>query len=168
MSVEKEPGLTKYRNKFVHSEYGRFDSILEYKVFLAINDLLKKIDSSQIRLERQYKVSIKPKTLKFAAIAWKADFVLIHQSRGIILLIEAKGKLTNEFMLKLKMLEFLDSSSFGKVIFIFSNFKDAVNNGLKLKCPTGYIHPNNVFDSRTKGLIVQQCMAKFTLEQERT
>lgn len=53
----------------------------------------------------QYKVEVKPKTYVYPAMYWACDFAVVDTRGRPLLLIEAKGFVTNDFKAKLKFLE---------------------------------------------------------------
>lgn len=78
----------------------RFDSRLEFQIF----ELLRKhISRRNIAIHHQ--IILKPETTYSSTVSYFVDFRIIHPRNNGFLYIEAKGLLTPEALLKLKMLE---------------------------------------------------------------
>ena len=98
-----------------------FASQWEFKVY---KKLLEWFDAELIK--PQYKVEIKPKTYVYPAMYWKADFAIIGNSKQPRLLVEAKGFVTNDFKLRLKLLQYTHPELWRIVAVV----KDGVNGQL--------------------------------------
>lgn len=78
----------------------RFDSLFEYKIWQILR---RYFEPEQIC--RQVPYCIKPKTDKFPPVVWKPDFTIESPTYDRILIVEAKGFSTSEYILKLKLFE---------------------------------------------------------------
>lgn len=93
---------SKYKNKKITTKYGKFDSILEYEHFIALQNR-----RGVLGLKRQ--VRIKLGKSEACKVHYVADFVYYDTIKNIIIVFDSKGYQTDTFKLKLKWL--LDSYS---------------------------------------------------------
>jgi hypothetical protein len=97
-----------------------FASEFEYEVY---QELLRWVPKELI--ERQYKVMIKPKTFRYPAMYWTADFAILDLRTNLdstfkkpFALIEAKGFVTNDFKIRIKLLEYIQPLLYSRLVII--------------------------------------------------
>lgn len=93
---------SKYSNKKIITNEGKFDSKKEYKVY---QDLLLLQKAGEIAtIERQVKYVLIPPAPKIQlGITYNADFVVTYKN-GLIEVIDAKGFKTKEYIIKKKLM----------------------------------------------------------------
>jgi hypothetical protein len=98
-----------------------FDSLLEARVYSTLKTFEKTTNGCnstiKVHVTRQVSIEVKPSTMLFPAIIYKADFRvdLIDATDMLKILpifIEAKGLETPEYRLKMKFLEYYDLETF--------------------------------------------------------
>jgi len=97
-----------------------FASEYEYEVY---QELLRWIPQEMI--ERQHKIMIKPKTFRYPAMYWTADFAILDPrinsdgtARKPLAVIEAKGFVTNDFKVRIKLLEYVQPILYSRLIIV--------------------------------------------------
>ena len=92
----------KYNNRKMKTSEGTFDSIHEYRRWQELKLLLR---AGEIKdLERQVKYELIPKQEGERAICYVADFVYIDTRTGEKVVEDAKGKKTDAYIIKRKLM----------------------------------------------------------------
>lgn len=100
-------------NKFHAVQTNGFASRLESDVFDIINAELP----SSFLIQKQSRVILKPATERYSALGWKIDFKVAEDKENY-LFVEAKGKPTIDFKIKLQLFENRFPRSYNRLIVV--------------------------------------------------
>ena len=92
----------------------KFDSKYESQVYL---ELVRRFGSKNV--EPHFELALKPKTDKFPRLDWKVDFKVTYNRWNYFY--EAKGYPKEEFILKVKLLEWINPSAYASLFIVCSN-----------------------------------------------
>lgn len=116
---EEADSLREPKRKRLPPHIYRFDSSLEFKVYLQLLKLYK-----PRRIKRQVAVRLIPPGICHPkGKTWRCDFAITHpcDDTKIIKYVEAKGKITPEFRNHLPILEHTNPSVFRSLIIVFGS-----------------------------------------------
>ena len=105
----------------------QFDSRYEAEVYL---QLVRRYGSQAIATH--FKIPLKPKTEVFKELSWAVDFFVDYKGEG--LLYEAKGFMTEEFRVKMQLLEWRNPYAYSRLIIVCHKSK-RLTISRKLKLP---------------------------------